>query len=69
MRPIMAASPRRWPRCTPSLGSSTKVSFTGKLATALGNDPTLAVLWPKAYPGFERAFLSIVERPAARQST
>jgi tetratricopeptide (TPR) repeat protein len=45
------------------LGQLEESLFTGKLATALGDDPTLAVLWPKAYPGFNRAFLSIMERP------
>ena len=45
------------------LGQLDESLFTGKLATALGNDPSLAVLVPKAYPGFDRAFLSIVERP------
>ena len=45
------------------LGQLEESLFTGKLATALGNDPALAALWPKAYPGFDRAFLSIVERP------
>jgi protein O-GlcNAc transferase len=37
--------------------------FTGKLATALGDDPALAALVPDAFPGFDRAFLSIVEHP------
>ena len=45
------------------LGQLNASLFTGKLATALGNDPALAVLVPKAYPGFDRAFLSIIERP------
>jgi len=45
------------------LGQLDESLFTGKLATALGNDPALAMLVPKAYPGFDRAFLSIVERP------
>jgi tetratricopeptide (TPR) repeat protein len=37
--------------------------FTGKLATALGDDPALAALVPKDYPGFDRAFLTIVDKP------
>jgi predicted Zn-dependent protease len=45
------------------LGQLEESLFTGKLATALGNDPTLAALVPKAYLGFDCAFLSIVERP------
>jgi protein O-GlcNAc transferase len=45
------------------LGQLDESLFTGKLATALGNDPAFAALVPKAYPGFDRAFLSIVERP------
>jgi len=45
------------------LGQLEESLFTGKLATALGNDPVLAGLLPKAYPGFDHAFLSIVERP------
>jgi protein O-GlcNAc transferase len=45
------------------LGQLEESLFTGKLATALGNDPALAALVPDAFPGFDRAFLSIVERP------
>ena len=45
------------------LGQLNESLFTGKLATALGNDPALAMLVPKAYPTFDRAFLSIIERP------
>jgi len=45
------------------LGQLEESLFTGKLATALGNDPAFALLTPKAYPGFDRAFLSIIERP------
>jgi tetratricopeptide (TPR) repeat protein len=45
------------------LGQLEESLFTGKLATALGNDPALAALVPKAYPGFDHAFLSIVDRP------
>jgi predicted Zn-dependent protease len=45
------------------LGQLEESLFTGKLATALGDDPALAALVPQAYPGFDRAFLSIVERP------
>jgi tetratricopeptide (TPR) repeat protein len=45
------------------LGQLEESLFAGKLATALGNDPALAALVPSAFPGFDRAFLSIVERP------
>jgi thioredoxin-like negative regulator of GroEL len=45
------------------LGQLDESLFIGKLATALGNEPALAVLVPKAYPSFDRAFLSIIERP------
>jgi predicted O-linked N-acetylglucosamine transferase (SPINDLY family) len=45
------------------LGQLENSLFTGKLATALGNDPTLAALVPDDYPNFDRAFLSIVEKP------
>jgi tetratricopeptide (TPR) repeat protein len=45
------------------LGQLEDSLFTGKLATALGNDPAIAVLVPDAFPGFDRAFLSIVEHP------
>lgn len=45
------------------LGQLEESLFTGKLATALGDDPALAALIPSDYPGFDRAFLSIVERP------
>ncbi len=45
------------------LGRLEESLFTGKLATALGDDPALAALTPAAYPNFDRAFLSIVERP------
>ena len=45
------------------LGRLEESLFTGKLATALGIDPVFAALVPKGYPTFERAFLSIVEKP------
>jgi tetratricopeptide (TPR) repeat protein len=45
------------------LGHLGESLFIGKLATALGNDEGLAALVPSDYPGFERAFLSIVEKP------
>lgn len=45
------------------LGQLEESLFTGKLATALGNDLALAALVPAEYPDFDLAFLSIVERP------
>ncbi|HWE75321.1 MAG TPA: tetratricopeptide repeat protein [Stellaceae bacterium] len=45
------------------LGQLEESLFTAKLATALGNDPAFATLVPTAFPGFDRAFLSIIERP------
>lgn len=45
------------------LGQLEESLFTGKLATALGDDPAIAALVPRAFPGFDRAFLSIVEHP------
>ena len=45
------------------LGQLEESLFTGKLATALGDDEGLAALVPKDYPGFDRAFLSIVANP------
>ena len=45
------------------LGHLDESLFIGKLATALGDDPALAALVPSKYPSFDRAFLSIVERP------
>mgnify|MGYP001549724724 CR=1 FL=1 len=45
------------------LGQLEESLFTGKLATALGNDPAIAALVPREFPGFDRAFLSILERP------
>ena len=45
------------------LGHLEESLFTGKLATALGDDDALAALVPKDYPGFDRAFLSIVAMP------
>jgi tetratricopeptide (TPR) repeat protein len=45
------------------LGQLEESLFTAKLATVLGNDPALAALVPTDFPGFDRAFLSIKERP------
>ncbi|HEX4191710.1 MAG TPA: tetratricopeptide repeat protein, partial [Stellaceae bacterium] len=45
------------------LGQLEESLFTAKLATALGPDPVLAALVPDKFPGFDKAFLSIVERP------
>ncbi|HVA11606.1 MAG TPA: tetratricopeptide repeat protein, partial [Stellaceae bacterium] len=45
------------------LGQLAESLFTVKLATALGADAALAALTPKDYPPFDRAFLSIVEKP------
>ena len=45
------------------LGQLEESLFTGKLATALGDDDALAALVPADYPGFDRAFLSIVANP------
>lgn len=45
------------------LGHLEESLFIGKLATALGNEPALAALVPSKFPGFDRAFLSIVEKP------
>lgn len=45
------------------LGKLDDSLFTAKLATVLGNDPLLAALVPKDYPGFDRVFLGIVEKP------
>jgi tetratricopeptide (TPR) repeat protein len=45
------------------LGQLEESLFTAKLATALGPDPLLAALVPDAFPGFDKAFLSIIERP------
>lgn len=45
------------------LGKLDESLFTAKLATALGNDEALATLVPKDYPGFDHAFLSIVDKP------
>ncbi|HLI21454.1 MAG TPA: hypothetical protein VKV32_10080 [Stellaceae bacterium] len=45
------------------LGQLEESLFTGKLATALGDDAALAALVPTDYPGFDKAFLSIVEHP------
>jgi protein O-GlcNAc transferase len=49
------------------LGQLEESLFIGKLATALGNDAEFAALLPKDYPGFDRAFLSIVERPLLKK--
>lgn len=45
------------------LGKLDESLFTAKLATALGNDEALAALVPQGYPGFDHAFLSIVDKP------
>lgn len=45
------------------LGHLQESLFVGKLATALGDNSMLAALVPKNYPGFDIAFLSIVEKP------
>lgn len=45
------------------LGQLEESLFTGKLATALGNDDALAALVPTDYPAFDHAFLSIVDKP------
>jgi tetratricopeptide (TPR) repeat protein len=45
------------------LGQLEESLFTGKLATALGDDDALAALVPEDYPGFDGAFLSIVDKP------
>lgn len=45
------------------LGNLEESLFVGKLATALGGDSAVARLTPRDYPSFDRAFLSIVERP------
>src|SRR5579872_4859199 len=45
------------------LGQLEESLYTGKLATALGNDAALAALVPTKFPTFDRAFLSIVEKP------
>jgi predicted O-linked N-acetylglucosamine transferase (SPINDLY family) len=45
------------------LGQLEDSLYTGKLATALGNDAALAALVPAKFPTFDRAFLSIVEKP------
>jgi predicted O-linked N-acetylglucosamine transferase (SPINDLY family) len=45
------------------LGQLEESLFTGKLATALGNDDALAALVPTDYPAFDHAFLSIVAKP------
>jgi tetratricopeptide (TPR) repeat protein len=45
------------------LGKLEDSLFTAKLATALGNDPSIAALVPRAYPSFDQSFLSIVDKP------
>lgn len=45
------------------LGQLEESLFTGKLATALGDDSALAALVPTDYPAFDHAFLSIVDKP------
>ena len=65
-RPITAALPRRSRRFRRNLGQLDESLFTAKLATALGDDAALAALTPCDYPNFDRAFLSIVERPLPR---